>query len=353
LNVLKRLTLFLFLLPFAAMGQYRITGRVVDAATKQPVADASVFLSNASAGAKTNNDGTFTMNNVRGGQYVMVISIIGYATYQQSILVNKDLVLGDLTVQAQSIVLKEVRIGPDKHWAEHFEIFKREFLGTTDNANECTILNPHVVEFDFDSETHELTATADGFLEVENKAMGYKIKYMLSAFTYNNAEHSIYFAGSAFFEDLKGSKKQIKEWQKTRLQTYLGSDMNFLRAGIANKVPEQGFMVERLIRTPNPEYKGGPDNKYRETLVNAPLAVSDYMRLTDVKDEYAIDFKDCLYVVYNHTALSGSTITIQKNYAYFDNNGIFLNPQDMILEGSWGVSRLADMLPVDYEPTEN
>jgi hypothetical protein len=52
--VLKRLTLFLFLLPFAAMGQYRITGRVVDAATKQPVADASVFLSNASAGAKTN-----------------------------------------------------------------------------------------------------------------------------------------------------------------------------------------------------------------------------------------------------------------------------------------------------------
>jgi hypothetical protein len=337
------------MLPLAAIGQYHITGRVVDAATNQPVADASVFLSNASAGAKSNADGTFSMVNVRGGQYVMVISIIGYATYQQNIVVNKDLVLGDLLIKAQSIVLKEVRIGPDKHWAEHFEIFKREFLGSTDNANECTILNPHVVEFDFDSETRELTATADGFLEIENKALGYKIKYMLSAFTFNAKQHSIYFAGSAFFEDLKGSKRQVKAWQKNRQITYLGSDMNFLRAVIANNVKEQGFKVLRLIRTPNPDYHGGPDNKYHETLVTKPLDVNQYMQLTDIKDQYALNFKDCLYVVYNDSSLSGSTITILKNYAYFDNNGIFLNPEDMVLEGNWGASRLADMLPVDYE----
>ncbi len=45
----------MILLPCAVIGQYRVTGRVIDLISKKPVADASVFLSNASAGAKTND----------------------------------------------------------------------------------------------------------------------------------------------------------------------------------------------------------------------------------------------------------------------------------------------------------
>lgn len=349
--MLKQIAVLLLFLPFAATAQYRISGRVVDSITRKPIADASVFLSNASAGTKTNNDGTFTITNVRGGQYEMVVSIIGYATYKQTIMVNKDLDLPAIFINQQAIQLQEVRIGgPDKHWADHYARFKREFIGMTDNAAQCDILNPHVLRFD--NEDGVFSATADGTLTIENKALGYRIKYILTAFSDNPKTGIIYFAGEAFFETMHGSKHQQKKWIKNRLETYQGSNMHFLRSVIANKVKEEGFLVLRLMRKPNPAYRGGLDNKYIQTLVTTPLATNEYAGLTDQKGQYVLAFQDCLAIAYNNNPLSGSVLTIGSPYLYFDNNGIVLNPQDATFEGSWGESRIAGMLPVDYEPTQ-
>jgi CarboxypepD_reg-like domain len=351
LFLLKALAILFLFIPFVAVAQYRISGRVVDSATRKPVADASVFLSNASVGTKTNNDGTFTLTNVRGGQYEMVVSIIGYATYKQTVMVNKDLNLPEIHINQQAIQLQEVRIGgPDKHWADHYARFKREFIGTTDNAAECDILNPHVLRFDNDDGV--FSATADGTLTIENKALGYHIKYILTAFSDNSKTGITYFAGEAFFEAMKGSKHRQKKWIKNRLETYDGSDMHFLRSVIAKKVKEEGFLVQRLIRKPNPAYKGGFDNKYLQTLVTTPLATGEYAGITDQKGEYVLALKDCLAISYNNNPLSGSILTIASPYLYFDNNGIVLNPQDATFEGSWGESRIAGMLPVDYEPPQ-
>lgn len=348
--MLKKLIFFIFFIPFTAKAQYRISGRVIDGATQKPIADVSVYLSNASAGAKTNDDGTFTIANVRGGQYEMIVSIIGYAPYKQNIMANKDLILPDIHINQQVIQLQEVRIGRDSHWADHYAKFKREFLGTTDNAVQCDILNPHVLSFD--NNNGEFTATASGLLLIENKALGYRIKYMLSEFNNNSKTGRIYFEGSAFFEDLKGSKREVKKWNKNRLLTYRGSDMHFLRAVIANTVNEEEFVVRRLIRKPNPAYKGGWDNRYIQTLVKTPLPVGEYASVTDQKGEYALAFKDCLAIDYKDNPLSGSIIVIDSDYAYFDNNGIILNPQSVTMEGNWAESRIAGMLPVDYEPPQ-
>jgi len=349
--MLKQLAFFLLFIPFIATAQYRISGRVVDSTTRKPVGDASIFLSNASAGTKTNNDGTFTISNVRGGQYEMVVSIIGYAIYKQTVMVNKDLELPGIFISQQAIQLQEVRIsGPDKHWADHYARFKREFIGTTDNANECDILNPHVLRFDNDDGIFK--AMADGTLTIENKALGYRIKYILTAFNDNPKTGIIYFAGEVFFEAMKGNKHRQKKWIKKRQDTYEGSDMHFLRSVIANNVKENGFLVRRLIRKPNPAYKGGLDNKYLQTLVTTPLATNEYAGLTEQKGEYVLAFKDCLAISYNNNPLSGSVLTIGSPYLYFDNNGIVLNPQDATFEGAWGESRIAGMLPVDYEPPQ-
>jgi len=350
--MLKRAVFFLLFIPFTVAAQYRITGRVVDAGTKKPVPDASVFLSNASAGTKTNGDGTFTLTNVRGGQYEMVISFVGYATYKQTIMVNKDVSLPDVPLEQQTVQLKEVRIGPDKHWEEHYARFKRGFLGNTDNAAQCTILNPHVLDFDIND--GEFAASAEDFLLIENKALGYRIKYMLTIFSENPKTGRLYFEGEAFFENMKGRKGQIKRWNKNRLVTYQGSDMHFLRSVIAGRVKEEGFLVQRLIKTPNPAYKGGLDNKYTETLVTTPLAIGEYASLTDQKGEYALTFKDCLNITYNNNPLSGSILNIDSGpgYVYFDNNGIILNPQNVTMEGSWGDRKMGELLPVDYEPPQ-
>jgi len=208
----KRCLFFLLFIPITAVAQFHISGRVVDLVTQKPVANASVLLTNAAAGTKANDDGTFTINNVRGGQYELIVSIVGYETYRQTVMVTKDIDLGDVGIIEKSILLNEVRIGPDKHWAEHYEHFKRVFLGTTDNAAQCTILNPHVL--DFANEDGNFTATAEGFLEIENKALGYKIKYMLVTFSADSKSGNIYYAGRAFFENMPGKPRQIKKWKK-------------------------------------------------------------------------------------------------------------------------------------------
>jgi hypothetical protein len=59
-----------------AQGQ-TISGKVVRNDSKSSVAGANVFLSNSSYGTATNTDGTFTLNNVRPGQYTLVISHLG------------------------------------------------------------------------------------------------------------------------------------------------------------------------------------------------------------------------------------------------------------------------------------
>jgi len=350
LSMLKRLFIFLLFIPFTVAAQFHISGRVIDLVTKKPVADASVLLTNSSAGTKANNDGTFTINNVREGQYELIISVIGYETYHKTVMVNKDVNLGDVGIFQQSILLNEVRIGPDKHWAEHYAHFKKVFLGTTDNSSECDIINPHVLNFFNDK--GNFTANAEGFLEIENKALGYRIKYMLVTFSDNANTNRMYYAGRAFFEDMPGNKRQLKRWKKNRDLTYFGSDMHFYRSIIDNRVKENGFTVRRLIRRPNPDYKGGNDIKYIQTLVTIPLATDEFSTFTNEHGVFALKFKDCLNIIYKDNGLSASILTIDGDYALFDNNGVLLNPESIVMEGNWGQNRMADMLPVDYESSQ-
>ncbi|MGN6181933.1 MAG: carboxypeptidase-like regulatory domain-containing protein [Mucilaginibacter sp.] len=343
----KLLTIILLSLPLSLFAQFRITGRVVDSATKTPVAGASVFLGNASAGASTHSDGSFTINGVRGGQYTLIVSVVGYSAYSQVVLVNKDVVLNTISIAKKNTMLKEVRIGPPRNWEKDYERFKRGFVGLSDNAENFTVLNPHVLSFDSDEGV--FTAKADGLLLIENKALGYKIKYMLYAYRDDRKNGILLYYGTAFFENMPGSQHRIKKWKQKRLNTYLGSDMHFLRAIIAGKTKEEGFTVERLIRKPNPEYKG-MGNKYISTLVTTPLEANEYAYRTNIPGEYALKYADCLYVVYKGAQGAGSTITINAPYAYFDNNGIIINIQDVLMEGPWGDSRMPEMLPVDYEP---
>jgi hypothetical protein len=240
-------------------------------------------------------------------------------------------------------------------------MFREEFLGRSENARQCKILNPKVIGFDYDELTTELTASSSDYIEIENKALGYKIKYQLTNFTKDYSKGFVYFEGYAFFEDLPGSKSQISRWKKNRMSTYDGSSMQFLRSVIANRLKDDAFKILRLIRKPNPDYKGGPNNRYIETLVTTPLELNDFVQLTAIKGQYALSFKDCLCIMHEmKPAHKGDTelipqylntiVTLVEPYAYFDNNGIIINPQSTTFEGEWGKSRVADLLPVDYEP---
>jgi hypothetical protein len=367
----KLLHLLLFIVPNICLAQVTITGKVITSNDKKPVANASVFLNNAIVGDKTTDDGAFTLRNVKPGQYTLIVTIVGYETYSLSLMAGtKDVALPEISLTSKTIMLQEVSIKPDPNRLRNYNDFKRLFLGTSANAQLCKILNPDVVYVDFDTKTGILSASSgDDFIEVENKALGYLIKYKLTKFSYE-PKGVFYYEGISVFEELKGGRAQKRKWEKQRTIAYLGSPMHFLRSVIADQIIKDGFQVLRLTRKPNPDYQegkmGNNNYKYIQSLyTKPPLTASDFAKRTDQTDLFALGFSDCLYIIYTkkreETDLSVyhpldipnhpvTILSFDEPYAFFDRNGIIVNPHSIIFEGDWAKSRMAELLPIDYEP---
>ncbi|MCJ8210672.1 carboxypeptidase-like regulatory domain-containing protein [Mucilaginibacter sp. RS28] len=170
----------LLLFSIAAKGQGIITGRVIDKETQKPIANASVFLSNATIGDKTREDGTFRLIKIRPAQYDLVVSIIGYDTFSQTLnITDGETHLSDIILTPRNTVLNEVVIRPDPNRVNNYQAFKQEFLGETEEAALCKIINPDAVDVSYDSDNRLLTASSQDFIEIENRALGYKVKYLL------------------------------------------------------------------------------------------------------------------------------------------------------------------------------
>lgn len=369
--MVKSFLLLLFLLPLTGFAQFVITGKVINSNDKTPVADASVFLNNASVGTKTDKDGTFTLTGVRQGQYDLVVSILGYEASHQDIIVNSDLKLPVIELAPKVMMLQEVRIKPKSDWAKDYERFKSLFFGSSDFAGKCKIVNkglPDILNLDYDPRAGIFTASSNDYLEIENRALGYKIRYLLTKLVSNRRTGINYYEGTSAFEDLKGSESEMRKWKKNRLAAYQGSTMHFLRAAITNTVTYEGFKVLRVIGK-NDTTRKSMFSRGASILVNTPLNVTDFLRQTDVEGEYALAFKDRLYVMYNKkrshlgnnpTAEWASskqwddalitTLYFNEPYTYFDNNGIIINPTSVTFDGNWAQRLVADLLPVDYVP---
>ncbi|TWJ03392.1 carboxypeptidase-like protein [Mucilaginibacter frigoritolerans] len=385
--------LFLFLItPASMLAQNIISGKVLSLQSKTPVANASVFLSNSSVGSETMVDGTFKLTDVKNGQYDLVVSCIGYETYHQVVSVyNKDLTLPDIELKSITNVLDEIKIVGAKRKAKtdpnrkrYIRMFTDAFFGNTPNAAECKILNPNLLVFNYDQNTDKLSATSRGFLILENKALGYRIKYLLNSFLIDPGEHIIYYTGSSVFTQMDSTAAQQMIWKKKRVKVYLGSEMHFLRSCIIDRVADENFMVRKVVRTPiegeptdstiranikkystpgnvSPELqywqKQAQQVKFNQEVFDRHLATTEFIKTTNIKGIYAMGYPDCLIINYANarsTSLKdNTTITFTDPYAYFDSNGIIINPMSNRVEGYWGTQRMADLLPVDYQLPRN
>jgi hypothetical protein len=123
------------------------------------------------------------------------------------------------------------------------ELFAKNFIGETVNAEKCELLNPQVLHFSFDHDKRILKATADEFLVIENRALGYKLKYLLTGFELDLNNSVCETEGYPYFEELAGSDSQQKKWESNRKKTYLSSGSHFFWALANNKIAEEGFQV--------------------------------------------------------------------------------------------------------------
>jgi len=247
----------LTLLPFGCFAQFTITGRVLNQADTKPVADASVFLNNTVTGDRTTKDGTFRLENVKPGKYKLIISIIGFEPYNATInVVNANIKLPDITIFPKTTTLNEVTIrvnhNREKYFNIYYDRFKNAFLGTSDIAKDCRIENPEILDFDYSDETNTLTVSSADFLKIDNDDLGYKINYLLTSFTLNDATNDLHYEGPVLFTEMKGSPSQERRWQQNRRLVYEGSEMHFLRALLNDALESEGFHAFQLAIYPNP-----------------------------------------------------------------------------------------------------
>ncbi len=99
---------------WAASG--KIVGQIIDQATNEPLAGANIVVEGTNMGASTDTDGFFVILNLPPGNYNVVASMIGYASFQyENILVSSnrtttlEFELGEEAVSGEVIVVQGER----------------------------------------------------------------------------------------------------------------------------------------------------------------------------------------------------------------------------------------------------
>jgi hypothetical protein len=390
------LILFLIALPFCTLAQSGIiSGNVTNAESKKPIPRASVFLSNSGVGSATGEDGHYTLSGIRPGQYTMVVSVLGYESYSKTVLVGNEPIHLNIELATKPLMLRDVVIQSEADWKKNYEAFRKEFIGTDDNAKYCTVMNPRILNITYNPTKQLLHADADEFLIVENKALGYRVKFLLNDFKIDKISGIISRDGQQVFEELPGSESQKKRWHQKREEAYYGSAMHFYRSLYTDKLKQDGFEMYRFTRLLNPERPSDDvirrkfqifkdrhmvdsanryvqleniSKYYHENLMKPPLFTFEVLNQTGTPGLYALHFLNYLYIVYTRKTddvynrdlyrpldlpnYAVTVVTPSGPYIVFDKNGIVVENAPLY-EGTWARNRLSDMLPVDYVPDQN
>lgn len=250
-------TLILLLVFIHCLTAYaqRLSGKVVDAETNEPIPYANVFFANTLIGTNSDIDGNYVLEGFSPGKYDLVVSHVGYITYLNPVaLDNEDSQELNIALTPDLVKLSDVYVNADTSgWRYNYEMFKSNFLGRTKNAQKTTILNPKVLYLYFDKEENALYAHAKEPLEIENLALGYHVSYLLKEFSINFSTGRMYSFGIPRIRLIENDKRgRQKKWEKERLRAYNGSLLQFFRSIVTDSLDENGFEVHELFRIPNP-----------------------------------------------------------------------------------------------------
>jgi len=354
--------------------QITIKGKVVDKETNMPIDNVSVYISNSSSGTRTDATGNFILTTRATGQFELILSIMGYDIKNVPMNSSAPLDFLNITMSAKSNDLPDVvlRTYIKNGWKVWGKIFLSQFIGTTPLNTDCKILNPEVIHFQFKKMDSVLIAFANETILIQNKKLGYLLRYDLSEFQYDFMNSRIFFQGYPLFEPLKNSdtKKVIKK----RAEIYKGSVMHFMRSLFTNTLKENNFEIRRMVKTIN---LGGQDividgaTNYDNTKPVKYELISDKLPADSIaygesQNTAGLFFKNYLQVTYFNNKVSNyynryyinsnqgsvSEITLMKKIPLLVYpNGTYYEPTNLLLSGYWSWSeKIGYLLPFDYIP---
>jgi CarboxypepD_reg-like domain len=361
---------FLACLSSRAQTLHSISGNVSDE-SNLPLRGASIFLTGRLNNTISDLNGNFSLSNLRSGNYNLVITMIGYKTMVKDVTIHDQDIKLTLQLEQQVTYLNAVTVKPDKSRLEYLEIFKKQFLGESENASHCKILNSEILNFTYDNKAQKLTAGTDEVLTIKSESLGYLIKYVLVDFVYYKSRNAVIYQGYPAFEELKGTPEEEAQWKINRRVAFLGSIHQFIRSVYEENCRASGFTVYKIKnRMPLDSSKTG------KNLIRIDYKQVSFDSLLTVKDEHfkTLNFKDALYVIF--TKGKEQAEYANKNYSLagiysdrwlpegqvsivnlfgpvsIDENGFFKPTSNLFFEGYMGWEKIADLVPYEYNPAE-
>lgn len=387
-----------------------ISGVVLDGITEAPLAYASIYYDGTTIGTTTDEDGQWILP-YNTYHLDVVVSYVGYETIQfrldpQKLAKNYKLILAPSQEALEEAEIQDTR---SETWRNKYALFKGYFIGQSVIAKKCTIDNAESVYFN-PSYTEGLQARANESLEIVNDVLGYTIRYDLVDFTFSQLTRRLIVTGYAQFIPMNGSSKQLKKWKKQRKKAYIGSSQHLWDVLRDSTFDNSNFTIREMeqkevegfhpgtspIRQSTATGSGRPakstDESNKAKSKGAPSSpgfvvssamntqmtkyypkkekLNPYDHITYEGDNIIIHQETPWHIVYYgermdrnyieanienpdfHPKKQVSKITFTNGKIILNGAGRLVDPLSTLFEGYMAFEQRAEILPLDYEPTE-
>ena len=382
----KTVLLFLMICPFYVLFSQTIKGTVVNDIDK-PIENVNIYLDGTKTGTTSAADGSFNLTSKNNNSLVFQKDNYETVIVNTSDVLNKKLKV--VLIKAKEI--EEVVIIPftETAYKNYIKYFLDSFIGS-DQSN-VKIKNQRSLKFSYDKSNKNLKVKAPQTLIIENKNLGYTIEYNLVEFSANFDENTTRFVGTSFFKETKSTDKV----KLNRMNAYDGSQVHFFRSVFANKVADEGFIVNQITKFPNSKYptdeelqrlkdftemfksKGTlnipkdildignrkrSEQPYKIGITKTQIPETDYTKKTDNKlfldYDYMmqINFKRYFYELQKGQFVKTTIPIVETSFLHPENdtfeiytNGNTSNPGMLTNQGEFTKNKIEFLLPLDYQ----
>ncbi|PSQ72320.1 MAG: carboxypeptidase regulatory-like domain-containing protein [Bacteroidetes bacterium QH_2_64_26] len=339
-----------------------VRGRVLDAETNEPLPHTHVFVAQSMNGTVTDSTGRFRLDAVHPGAKQLYLSRVGYANRAVPLRPTPGrtqvftLRLEPEVLETPSVTVSAER---DEDWYERLDRFKRLLIGPSGYADDCTLVNPEVLRFE-KKWWGKFEVQAEKPLIIENRALGYRLKYFLKEFEERGSV--VRWDGEPLFEPLSPEDSlEAARWQQNRREVYRGSLRHFLEALLHDRLDEEQFDLYRLPRA----------SAFRHTSRADRFPTSRNRILEPSPDStHHLSVNGRLEVIYRGAPESKaylewaelsrrrapreyqtSQIKLNQSAVHVDPHGEIVEPYGATLYQYFAfTTRLATLLPREYEP---
>lgn len=382
----KTVLLFLMICPFYVLFSQTIKGTVVNDIDK-PIENVNIYLDGTKTGTTSAADGSFSLTSKNNNSLVFQKDNYETVIVNTSDVLNKKLKV--VLIKAKEI--EEVVIIPftETAYKNYIKYFLDSFIGS-DQSN-VKIKNQRSLKFSYDKTNKILRVKAPQTLIIENKNLGYKIDYNLQDFVGDFENKTTRYTGTSFFKETKNTDKV----KLNRMNAYDGSQVHFFRSVFANKVADEGFIVNQITKFPNSKYpteeelqrlkdftemfksKGTlnipedildignrkrSEQPYKIGITKTQIPETDYTKKTDNKlfldYDYMmqINFKRYFYELQKGQFVKTTIPIVETSFLHPENdtfeiytNGNTSNPGMLTNQGEFTKNKIEFLLPLDYQ----